>query len=77
MKSAKLIPEHQFILDCAWVIQGRDSGNLHELEDSYKWFYRDIETLGRNLAELVAEEGTQANIEEYIEMFEAGFRQIR
>ena len=53
MKSAKLSAEHQFILDCAGILEECDKGGLPELEARYEEFYGHVETLGRNLAEFL------------------------
>jgi hypothetical protein len=73
MKSAKLSAEHQFILDCAGIMKGRDAGGRSDHEARYEEFYEHIEALGRSLAALVAKYDSPDRLEEYIELFTIGF----
>jgi hypothetical protein len=73
MKSAKLSAEHQFILDCARIMEERDKGGRSAHEARYEEFYGYIETLGRRLAALVAEYDNPGRIKGYVELFKIGF----
>jgi hypothetical protein len=72
MESAKLRAEHQFILDCARIIEERNIGGRFDHKARYKELYGHVETLGRNLAAFVVEHDNPDKIKGYVELFAIG-----